>query len=72
MDYIVQTLYHSLTERQKRFAKYAEQILKVNEVSTVLSRVQINIEQTVQLMERLNSVLPAEEQLEPFTLKPSK
>ena len=69
IDFVIQTLYNQLTERQKKYAKYAEQIQKVQEMSSVLNRVRMSVEQTVPLMERLNSVLPPDDQLEPFTLK---
>lgn len=71
VDFATQTLYNQLTERQKKFAKYAEQIQKVNEMASILNRVKMNVQQTIPLMERLNSVLPPEDQLEPFSMKPS-
>ncbi len=69
VDITVSTLYNNLTERQKRFAKYAEQIKKVNETSTVLSRVKMNVDQLIPLLDRLNNVLPPGDQLEPFSMK---
>ena len=70
VDFAIQTIYLHLTERQKKFAKYAEQIQKINEMSSVLNRVKMSVEQTIPLMERLNSVLPVGDQLEPFSMKP--
>ena len=68
IDFAISTLYNKLTERQKRFAKYAEQIQKIQEMNTVLIRVRSTVEQTIPLMERLNSVLPPDDQLEPFSM----
>ena len=68
VDYQIQTLYAQLTDRQKKYAKYAEQIKKVGEMQTVLNKVKMNVEQTLPLMERLNSVLPEEDQMEPFSM----
>lgn len=54
------------TERQKAFAKYAEHTRKIEQVSTSLKRVRMNLEQTLSLLDELNSMLPENEKLEPF------
>jgi len=67
VDFAAQTVYNSLTEQQKKFSHCAEQIQKVGEISSTLNRIHQTIEQTVPVMQRLNSVLPESEQLERFS-----
>ncbi|XP_078000392.1 BLOC-1-related complex subunit 5-like [Glandiceps talaboti] len=72
VDQSINTIMASMTERQKKFAKYAEHIQKIEEMSAVLKRVQMNVDQLVPLMDRLNSVLPDDDRLESFSMKPDK
>ncbi|XP_033627443.1 BLOC-1-related complex subunit 5-like [Asterias rubens] len=58
-----------LFERQRRYAKLAEQIQKINEMSFTLQKVTKNVNQLIPLMDRLNNVLPDEERLEPFLMR---
>lgn len=71
VDAIIHSIMQSMVERQKRFAKHAEQIQRINEMSGTLKRVQMSVDQLIPLMDRLNSVLPDMERLEPFTMRPT-
>ncbi|KAG8197901.1 hypothetical protein JTE90_020280 [Oedothorax gibbosus] len=68
IDFAVTTLTNMLSERQKRFAKHAEQLSKVQEVSTNLHRCQKGLGDIIKTMEQLNGLLPEEERLEPFVM----
>ena len=54
------------TERQKKFAKFAEQLSKVHELSRQLTKCHMQLNQTLESLETLNNLLPIEERLEPF------
>lgn len=54
------------TERQKKFAKFAEQLGKIHELSRQLTKCHMQLNQTLESLETLNNLLPIEERLEPF------
>ncbi|CAL1674188.1 unnamed protein product [Lasius platythorax] len=53
-------------DRQKKFAKFAEQLNKVHELSRQLTRCHSLLNQTLESFETLNNLLPIEDRLEPF------
>ncbi|XP_071517472.1 BLOC-1-related complex subunit 5 [Panulirus ornatus] len=55
-----------LTERQKSFARYAERLGQVTEVSHALSRCHTSLNLILESLETLNDSLPIHERLEPF------
>ncbi|XP_078495945.1 BLOC-1-related complex subunit 5-like [Ciona intestinalis] len=57
-----------LTERQRAFAKHAEHSRKVDDISTTLNRVRMNLEQTLLLVDDLNMKLPESLRLEKLSL----
>ncbi|GIX78757.1 BLOC-1-related complex subunit 5 [Caerostris darwini] len=68
IDFAITTLTNMLTERQKKFVKYAEQLGKVQEISNNLQRCQTGLKDIIKNMETLNNMLPPEERLEPFVM----
>ncbi|XP_075530512.1 BLOC-1 related complex subunit 5 isoform X2 [Dermacentor variabilis] len=68
IDYAVSTLSTMMTERQKKFGKYVEQLLKVHELSSLLHTTESMLSKTIQQLDELNRLLPPEEQLEPFIM----
>nr|CAD7443616.1 unnamed protein product [Timema bartmani] len=66
MDFDISRLMTVMTERQKKYAKYAEKLGKVHELSHQLNRCHMVLNQTLESMETLNNSLPLEERLEPF------
>lgn len=57
-----------MSERQKKFVKYAEQFGKVQEISSNLQKCQAGLKDVIKDMEVLNNMLPPEERLEPFVM----
>ncbi|KAK3593873.1 hypothetical protein CHS0354_011478 [Potamilus streckersoni] len=69
IDCAIHMLMNLMTERQKKYAKYAEQFQRASETVSVLNRVKGTIDDIIPKMDRLNHMLPPEEQLEPFLIK---
>ncbi|XP_053998793.1 BLOC-1-related complex subunit 5 [Hylaeus anthracinus] len=66
IDQEVTEILRLVAERQKKFAKFAEQLNKVHELSKQLSKCHSLLNQTLESLETLNNLLPIEERLEPF------
>ena len=60
---------NTMTERQKKYAKYADQFQRTSETVSVLNRVKNSIDDIIPKMETLNRMLPPDERLEPFQMK---
>ncbi|KAJ8872616.1 hypothetical protein PR048_026222 [Dryococelus australis] len=66
VDFEISRLMTTMTERQKKYAKYAEKLGKVHELSHQLNRCHMILNQTLESIETLNNSLPVDEHLEPF------
>lgn len=60
------TIMTALTERQKMYARYAEKLARIHEVSHSLSRCQLALTTALDSIETLNRQLPQSERLEEF------
>ena len=56
----------ALTERQKMYAKYAEKLARIHEVSHSLTRCQLALATALDSIETLNRQLPPSDRLEEF------
>lgn len=57
---------NSAIDKQKKFAKYAEKLAKVQELSHYLNKCHMLLNQTLESMETLNNCLDIDDRLEPF------
>ncbi|KAH3734395.1 BLOC-1-related complex subunit 5-like [Dreissena polymorpha] len=69
IDLIIQKLMQSMSEKQRKYAKYADQFQRTSETVLVLNRIKDTMNDIMPRMEQLNKLLPPEEQLEPFQMK---
>lgn len=53
-------------DRQRKFAKFADQLGRVHDLSRQLNKCHMQLNQTLESLETLNNLLPIEERLEPF------
>ena len=61
-----------MSDKQKKYAKYAEQFQRASETVLVLKRIKDSVDNIIPKMERLNNMLPQEERLEPFQIKDTR
>jgi BLOC-1 related complex subunit 5 len=66
IDSQLASIMSALTDRQKQYARYAEKLSRVHEISHSLSRCQKALATALDSIETLNNQLPASERLEPF------
>ncbi|RZC42448.1 loss of heterozygosity 12 chromosomal region 1 protein [Asbolus verrucosus] len=65
-DCEIAKMVNAATDKQKKFAKYAEKLSRVQELSHQLNRCHMLLNQTLESMETLNNYLDIEDRLEPF------
>ncbi|XP_063994447.1 BLOC-1-related complex subunit 5 [Diachasmimorpha longicaudata] len=66
IDAEVNRIMAQAVERQKKFAKFAEHMNKVHELSRHLTKCHMQLNQTLESLETLNNLLPIKDRLEPF------
>lgn len=66
VDTDISRIVATTTEKQKKFARYADRLSKVQELSHQLNRCHMLLNQTLESMETLNNYLDIEDRLEPF------
>ncbi|XP_034939098.1 LOW QUALITY PROTEIN: BLOC-1-related complex subunit 5 [Chelonus insularis] len=66
IDAEVNKIMAQAVERQKKFAKFAEHMNKVHELSKQLTKCHMQLNQTLESLETLNNMLPIKDRLEPF------
>lgn len=59
-------MFNSFTEKQKQYASYAEQLLKLQYVTQQLSRCNALLNQNMESLETLNNMLDPDDRLSPF------
>ena len=55
-----------MTERQKTYARQAERLSKVEEMSKCVAKCHLLLNENIEQMETLNNLLPPDLRLEPF------
>lgn len=60
-----------LTERQKSYAKCAEQLNKTPDMTQQIKKLRRNVKETEEMLKLLNDNLPESHRLEPFSITES-
>ena len=66
VDNTVSNIMTTVVDRQKAFAKYAEKLSQVTEVSHALARCHSSLNLILESLDTLNEYLPIQDRLEPF------
>jgi len=72
LDFVANTLMHTFTEKQRKFAKYCDQFQSVKEISMTLKKIQRKMENIESMMKEINSSFPENERLEELSVVESK
>lgn len=66
IDAEVNRIMSQAVDRQRKFAKFAEHMNKVHDLSRQLTKCHMQLNQTLESLETLNNMLPINDRLEPF------
>lgn len=62
----VKVLMDRLSERQRAYAKCADQLRKTGEITQALKKLRFNVKETEEMLRILNNQLPETHRLQPF------
>lgn len=64
MNFIVDLLTQNFFDKQKKYARFCEQLKVVDEMRHDVRKIQRNLDETLGMMKELNDLLPENERLE--------
>ena len=65
MDLLLQ----NYLDKQKKYAKYCEQLKVVNDLNQSLKKISRNMDEIIPMIKEINDFLPEEDRLEEFSFK---
>ncbi|CAF0878977.1 unnamed protein product [Brachionus calyciflorus] len=69
LNFVVDLLLQNFLDKQKKYAKYCEQLRTVNDLNQSMKKIRRNIDEILPMIKEINEFLPDEERLEEFSFQ---